>query len=1150
VLGVGNGSRPLEYLLGAEMWKRKQEEEEMVFDVTLPFRLKVRRWRAEGSFLESGKSSILLGASSSSSSSPTSQDVRVGARVSIGSKSIFVENGGGISRWSKLVKDSKGIEIVPGDRGGDVPFLIELVQRNRKGVIGKFATTLAKVARHFDASTPSNVIKFNIDKKGFVEVEISISQKERAFKKRAGIEELITKLRQNYELVGGIHFSEFEKYDPDGVGQISTSNFFRALRAMKFSLTIAEFKNLTQEIQASKDSDFVNYREFEAFLFQHQSFGEDRRIESQVHSPRDINFEILNFLARARESGVTPKKIFEHFDSSGRGQLRREDFIIGLQDLGIFPTSKETTILFDLLDRNGDDVISLEEFRYFAGESISSPESKEEFTNLQREEKTAPRSEKLENASKSVLEQEAIWEEKRKVRDQFVDEVVACLVARFGKSLVEGESKRRDVDLQEQAHIAFEHVLEQRLAKSQEKCRNLKNQLIKQKQIAEIHRQKLAHLESFLLQHADSFAPKIASCSRRCSKIARKFISALSESKYCGFEELFQGKLGKRRATCTFEDLGNLICGELLTEDDMLVLETDFKKQNWCEPFIVRVDGVCYCAQFHLAQGLEKCKEKDMRDLMERTTTMNEMPQILHQLMKAAENTDPRRWFVAFKSGDGDISGQIPFKDLLRSLETANVPMFGSEKQYDQCLDWIERNASFETQKLRDQQKIDVETFCEALYHLVGKESVQRDVDELKLDIRYPLHPQTLNEENKVIDLRKVIPVPCVQFFSSSEHSSNWPPLSKFGQPSVDCVSIVEKGRGVEHHSTRTRPILAFIDGDLSKGKKSLAAHIQIRKEIQGQGIWGLCVTSQPPANRPVRGAAIYTHRGEAKVEGAGANLLENYRSLLLTSYDEDSAFLEEHEIISKNFLQFKLTEKKGNDLAVLQDVYRPFLGKVASADVVETVNRLVEEELDQNRNHQTKNELQLYWKAREIETRIRLFHLEEVQAKIRADHWAFDREYSMASKNLCNSAAHLYGAFKEIIPPRKWAELTKHLQNEKEEEDGRKLSLDEFARILRDFEMKLCQSLNLGNLQVQNFRTNIRKRLTRLPDSPAQTHYAAVDFGSILSCVVDCKSWTASFYVDGIFQTKLKPFCKKPWRFAFFTNRDGGADLVVPKLS
>ena len=101
----------------------------------------------------------------------------------------------------------------------------------------------------------------------------------------------------------------------------------------------------------------------------------------------------------------------------------------------------------------------------------------------------------------------------------------------------------------------------------------------------------------------------------------------------------------------------------------------------------------------------------------------------------------------------------------------------------------------------------------------------------------------------------------------------------------------------------------------------------------------------------------------------------------------------------------------------------------------------------------------------------------------------------------------------------------------------------DELVQMTRLVEGRIRDMLGVSEARVERFRSAMMRKIARSRKGH-QLHFGPLGSGDSLAAAVDLRRGVVAFFVNGALQTELSPTCAKPWRCAFYTNRNAKATL------
>lgn len=939
----------------------------------------------------------------------------------------------------------------------------------------------------------------------------------------------------------------FAHFDKMQTGNVSKHDFQRGLEQLGFTLSVRELVALLAELDQDQNG-YISLAEFYSFV---EGQNSQTSPFSPIWSPES---KANNEEKVGRQSAFAAASLSSHSYVDGAPLLSSDG-----RSTKPLASTKEKELLQQLKAENKKLLASLK-------------------TCKERIQKAELRCAKAEAENNSIVQRakrQIIAEEKSLLQCNFVKLINEAIAEHFPKHSSDEDSFADDeaYDLREQAHIAFEGLLEKDIAKLRRQLEEQTARISESERQAAEAKSHLTRFISLFFSKPEIFVPRLAKLSFRSSHIVRCFISKAIHAGFSSSKEYF--KTTFRTDIITLKDLQALLEPESLSQTDLSSLAQELGSQGlkWCSTLVILNGQNTECSYdvLELAKGLDHCYEWDINSLFKHnldcqmgqykidfdesnsfvevaspaSTAASEMPAPLAAIVRAAESRFEKTglgassWFQNIPL-TGYVEWEqlrLDFEDLNDDLEYGHAPTFRSTLELEESFQWI---CSFwpavDGTKLKrcwvQEGKIAIHEFCQTIDALSADMRIQQDLEEKQLSIRYPS-----------IDADAFALSRLFLKFSPQEHSSRWPPLVKFGREPYDCVRLLEGDSTVEHSTSRARNVLAFVAGSLGKGDRD-AVIMQMNRDIGGSGIWGLCVTCEGAANRPARGAAVYMHTGEARVEGVSPDSKE-YQSLL-TDFREDLDLLESYSIVPHEVLIQTFEEIDTSDEEILVCMYKRFfsgnLGLLSS--LVARSSSLIEDHVQSRQtSHDALSRENLFiWKAREIECRMRLQHQDEILRVLTPDRWTMETKFKDSccagyNGDVSYAVMSLFQDFKLIIGASPWQLLLRSVQ-------GDNKSLGPFVKKLNKFREELCQMLHLSPGHLQDF-TMCMQRLLNKRQHMHHSHFKGLRFGDRIAAKVNTDRGSVTFYVNGELQTTLTPICSQPWRFAWFTNRAGSATIV-----
>ncbi len=162
----------------------------------------------------------------------------------------------------------------------------------------------------------------------------------------------------------------FAYLDPEQTGEVDYNEFvyvFYNRRSMRHKVSL-DNKNLTQHPTSPsghKKGTMRHRNELEKNLQRHRK----KLQRSMITDGRSETHKNFNECMKKIEEQVSInkhdiEKTFYEIDSDRSGKITREEFVTGLEGMGVNLTEQELNILFHHLDPSGDDRITLDEFSY------------------------------------------------------------------------------------------------------------------------------------------------------------------------------------------------------------------------------------------------------------------------------------------------------------------------------------------------------------------------------------------------------------------------------------------------------------------------------------------------------------------------------------------------------------------------------------------------------------------------------------------------------------------------------------------------------------------------------------------------------------------------------------------------------------------
>ena len=167
----------------------------------------------------------------------------------------------------------------------------------------------------------------------------------------------------------GLDYEEaFESFDSDGDGQISKSEFSRAIldifKPTKIALDRSEIDVLVRRFDLNNNG-YITMKDF--LRFARGSKGKSA-----------LATELREIIQQSEIKGLSLKGAFRAFDNDGKGQITTDEFEQMLRNLGFHPTSTETVQLFRAIDKDQGGTIELKEFERWVRNEARAEETSEE----------------------------------------------------------------------------------------------------------------------------------------------------------------------------------------------------------------------------------------------------------------------------------------------------------------------------------------------------------------------------------------------------------------------------------------------------------------------------------------------------------------------------------------------------------------------------------------------------------------------------------------------------------------------------------------------------------------------------------------------------------------------------------------------------
>ncbi|KAG7399912.1 hypothetical protein PHYBOEH_007598 [Phytophthora boehmeriae] len=186
------------------------------------------------------------------------------------------------------------------------------------------------------------------------------SGKESAVKQ---LQTLLTKAKEQ-----GVDLKKsFTHFDANGDGEISRDELKRGLLALGcFNDMKEEDFDLLLERLDEDGSGKIDFREFRALM------NNSREGSAGADDKEELMNKLKVLMEKAVEKGVSIDDCFAHFDKDGDGNIKREEFMTAMTELGFAADQSVINGVIKLLDRNGSGTISLSEFKQLFPAVVSS----------------------------------------------------------------------------------------------------------------------------------------------------------------------------------------------------------------------------------------------------------------------------------------------------------------------------------------------------------------------------------------------------------------------------------------------------------------------------------------------------------------------------------------------------------------------------------------------------------------------------------------------------------------------------------------------------------------------------------------------------------------------------------------------------------
>ena len=518
-------------------------------------------------------------------------------------------------------------------------------------------------------------------------------------------------------------------------------------------------------------------------------------------------------------------------------------------------------------------------------------------------------------------------------------------------------------------------------------------------------------------------------------------------------------------------------------------------------------------------QALAKCRAWDIQNIISNNVNPHTtaMPLELEFLVSQIKH-----------SKDLFSSGFVDFEELNDLLGRNLLPKFNSEQSLESSLCWLDGNSIMASNMIsnwKTEKLVDFGMFLGCLQHQSDEIESNFTIAEKIVDKSASTisHGATYHFDENGLATR----------FSRDEHSSNWAPLVNFGRKLNSHVKVA--GPVAEFITSSSRPVLVYVEGILSTTLTSVK--FLNERPVEGNGsVWGLCVTSSPPANRPVKGSVIYEHTGRVQV-------LEDY-----FSYTEELAYeiIQKWAIVPETMLRSRRRAgKQLSDEHLLLQVYSPIFPKNALQNAISSVKAMMITSHSKEAKVNTEEEIFIQ-KGRELECIVRM----EVNLKsllkylknsvsedsIQEEYRKLGRKTAKGADNemIKNTFAAIFNLYLSVLDEKVLLKLCDSgLIEPTNEHDFKKEVAQVHQRIL-DY-MKLNETLlNDFKVVVGENSGNSKVRFGE-----------RIGYGEILGASFDAETNMVKFYANGKFQAQLRPSCPKPWRFAFFCNSSSSCRII-----
>lgn len=164
----------------------------------------------------------------------------------------------------------------------------------------------------------------------------------------------------------------YQHFDKDGDGCLTASELTAGLSNLPQFQTMerGDVENIVAFI-ADSSSNAISLRAFKSFVAENSRVQATTAFEPKA-SPRGVTEEgvvpkFISLMDAARAKGLSPEKLFCHFDRDGNGSLSKSELSIGLRNLAQFKslTSSDIQTILHELDNDDSGSVSLDEFKSF-----------------------------------------------------------------------------------------------------------------------------------------------------------------------------------------------------------------------------------------------------------------------------------------------------------------------------------------------------------------------------------------------------------------------------------------------------------------------------------------------------------------------------------------------------------------------------------------------------------------------------------------------------------------------------------------------------------------------------------------------------------------------------------------------------------------